>query len=187
MSSRLGTVCPPPTGPDASQGTTATIMKVSSGSDSDCVHFTRSLEGGVQSLHVQRGPAEEDRNWHASFRPSPLANRVPGGQSPVPARIRGSECGRVQAPCSLPSATAFQVFAKHSSEGDSLSPRGGCSHRAQAAEEGARACGYCSSSGSMVWLPRGPCPAPTPRRGCPWAYYRPVQLLKIVPVWSQNQ
>ena len=94
----LGTVQPPPAGPLASQGTTATIMKANSGSDSDCVHFTRPLEGGVQGLHVQWGPAEEDRNRHASFRASPLTNRAPGGQSPVPARIRGSECGRVQAP-----------------------------------------------------------------------------------------
>lgn len=115
LSPHLGRVRPPPTGPDASQGTTATIMKANSGSDSDCVHFTRPLEGGVQGLHVQQEPAEENRNWHASFRPSPLANRVPGGQSPVPARIRGSECGRVQGPpSSVPTATAFQVFAKHS-------------------------------------------------------------------------
>lgn len=75
LSPHLGRVRPPPTGPDASQGTMATIMKANSGSDSDCVHFTRPLEGGVQGLHAQQGPAEENRNWHASFRPSPLANR----------------------------------------------------------------------------------------------------------------
>lgn len=114
LSPRLGTVRPPSAGPVSSQGTTATIMKANSGSDSDCVYFTRPLEGRVLGLHVQWGPAEEDRNWHASFRPSPLANRAPGGQSPGPARIRGSECGRVQAPCSLFNATAFQEFAKHS-------------------------------------------------------------------------
>lgn len=136
---------------------------------------------------MQQEPAEENRGSRSFLQTLTLGQQGARGSEPGTSQgsedqsVAGSKGPPAQFPLQQPSRCLPSTVRKvtHSS------PHGGCSHRAQAAEEGAQSVGAVPPL-STGRLPGGPC-LPHPCRGCPWAYYRPVQLLKIVPVCSQNQ